>query len=366
MSDLLNSASLVMIPSGYAEDKVYSVVPSDGSGDLSFTRASNGTRVNSAGLVEVTPWNLVQYSEEFDNAYWSKIGVGTGSAPTVTANYGVAPNGTNTADRVVFNTGAGTSSSDRSILRLSGAVLNNNCTGSFYIKSNTGSSQNIGFHNGSQIDVKTVTTSWQRYDTFISSSVSFFGLENLGSNSTAGTCDVLVWGGQLNYGDLKPYFPTTDRLNVPRLTYQHGGGGCPSLLLEPQRTNYFLWSEDFTQTAWIKQVSASISGNTTISPDGTQNADTLTISAGSYFQQGVTAITSGVYTLSIYVKVASGTKQFQMYCLDNSQVSATFTATTEWQRFSHTFTITTATNYYPIFVDNVGGGDYYIWGAQLE
>jgi hypothetical protein len=27
--------------------------PTDGSGDLSFTRASNGTRINSAGLVEV-------------------------------------------------------------------------------------------------------------------------------------------------------------------------------------------------------------------------------------------------------------------------------------------------------------------------
>jgi hypothetical protein len=65
MSDLLNQASLVMVPSGYKEDTVYSVVPSDGSGDLSFTRASNGTRINSAGLVEVTPWNLLEYSENF-------------------------------------------------------------------------------------------------------------------------------------------------------------------------------------------------------------------------------------------------------------------------------------------------------------
>ena len=63
MSDLLNQASLVMVPSGYKEDTVYSVVPSDGSGDLSFTRASNGTRVNSAGLVEDCPWNLATNSE---------------------------------------------------------------------------------------------------------------------------------------------------------------------------------------------------------------------------------------------------------------------------------------------------------------
>jgi hypothetical protein len=59
MSNLLEQASLVMIPSGYKEDVVYSEIPLDGSGDLQFTRSSNGTRVNSAGLVEVVPWNLV-------------------------------------------------------------------------------------------------------------------------------------------------------------------------------------------------------------------------------------------------------------------------------------------------------------------
>jgi hypothetical protein len=48
MSNLLEQASLVLIPSGYKEDVVYSQIPLDGAGDLSFSRASNGTRVNSA------------------------------------------------------------------------------------------------------------------------------------------------------------------------------------------------------------------------------------------------------------------------------------------------------------------------------
>ena len=69
MSNLLSQASLVMIPSGYKEDVVYSAVPTNGSGDLSFTRASNGTRVNSAGLVEVVAWNLASYSEDFTNGW---------------------------------------------------------------------------------------------------------------------------------------------------------------------------------------------------------------------------------------------------------------------------------------------------------
>ena len=70
--NLLDQASLVMIPSGYKEDVVYSQIPTNGNGDLSFTRASNGTRINSAGLVEVCPWNLLTYSEQFDNAAWAK------------------------------------------------------------------------------------------------------------------------------------------------------------------------------------------------------------------------------------------------------------------------------------------------------
>ncbi len=91
MSDLLNKASLVMVPSGYKEDTVYSVVPSDGSGDLSFTRASNGTRINSAGLVEVCPWNLNTNSEDFATG-WS------GANRALTADATTAPNGTTTAN----------------------------------------------------------------------------------------------------------------------------------------------------------------------------------------------------------------------------------------------------------------------------
>jgi hypothetical protein len=92
MSDLLNSASLVLIPSGYKEDVVYSAVPTDGSGDLSFTRASNGTRVNSAGLVEVVAWNLIEQSETFN------VGWNLQSGATIVANATTAPNGTTTAD----------------------------------------------------------------------------------------------------------------------------------------------------------------------------------------------------------------------------------------------------------------------------
>ena len=41
--------SLAMIPSGYKDGKVYSVLPTNGE---DFDRGSNATRVNKDGLIE--------------------------------------------------------------------------------------------------------------------------------------------------------------------------------------------------------------------------------------------------------------------------------------------------------------------------
>jgi hypothetical protein len=59
MSSFYEDASLVMIPSGYKTSKVYSAKPTDGTGDLTFTRSNDtATRVNSAGLIEKVRTNL--------------------------------------------------------------------------------------------------------------------------------------------------------------------------------------------------------------------------------------------------------------------------------------------------------------------
>ena len=91
---LLTQASLVITPNGYKEGTLYSVIPSDGSGDMSVVRATTATRVNSAGLVELVPYNLVQYSQEFENAWWSKY------QATITANATTAPDGTSSAESI--------------------------------------------------------------------------------------------------------------------------------------------------------------------------------------------------------------------------------------------------------------------------
>jgi len=117
---LLDTASLIVTPNGYKEGKLYSVIPSDGSGDMSVTRATTATRVNSAGLVEsmgnnvprldysngtcpsllVEPQrtNLFLNSSSFDNAAWTKV------QTTTSANVAVSPSGIQDADKLIPNT----------------------------------------------------------------------------------------------------------------------------------------------------------------------------------------------------------------------------------------------------------------------
>ena len=75
MATLFDDASLVMIPSGYKDDKLYSIKPTSGDGDFTFSRdgsgASPATRVNSAGLIEKGRTNLLLQSNDFDTTWGS-------------------------------------------------------------------------------------------------------------------------------------------------------------------------------------------------------------------------------------------------------------------------------------------------------
>ena len=58
--DLFDSASLVITPNGVKTSKLYAIKPTDGSGDLSVTRATTATRINEYGVREVVPANRVR------------------------------------------------------------------------------------------------------------------------------------------------------------------------------------------------------------------------------------------------------------------------------------------------------------------
>ena len=69
---LFDDASLAMIPSAYKDGKLYSVKPTDGSGDFTFSRGSNlaATRVDVNGLIEKGRENLALQSNSFSTSPW--------------------------------------------------------------------------------------------------------------------------------------------------------------------------------------------------------------------------------------------------------------------------------------------------------
>lgn len=393
MSNLLSQASLVIIPSGYKEDVVYSQIPTDGSGDLSFTRAGNGTRINSAGLVEVCPWNDLTYSEEFNNAAWSKFDA------SATANATTAPNGTTTADKFVEGTGS-------SIHRFNqgGAIVSGQSyTFSVYAKAsertrlllrtNNGSADQDTYFdltNGTIVSgtgtIENAGNGWYKLSRSLTATTSVSSnficqllLVNTGTNTSYtgdGTSGLFVWGAQLNIGSTaKPYFPTTDRLNVPRLTYQNGGGGCPSLLLEKQSTNLALYSEQFdNNTYWTQSVLSGTltrTANYGISPDGTQNADRIQMSITTGYVdvlQVITTTPSVAYSYSIWLKSLSGTPTI-VFLNDGVTGNKLVTLTTEWVRYTFNIPASGALTYPRLLIENgitSTSADILAWGAQLE
>jgi hypothetical protein len=71
---LYDAASLWMTPSGAEDGKLFSQLPTDGSGDFTFSRGSNlaATRVGADGLIEKGRENLLLQSNTFSNASWLK------------------------------------------------------------------------------------------------------------------------------------------------------------------------------------------------------------------------------------------------------------------------------------------------------
>jgi hypothetical protein len=264
---LLDTASLLLTPNAYKEGKLYSVIPSDGSGDFTFTRATTATRVNSDGLVELVPYNLLQRSQEFNNAYWNKNG------GSISANSSTAPNGTTTADTLTL---AATTATHGLIDFGVSGVAASTYTVSFYVKKGTHRYITIGIYRntlnnagaGFDLDTNTVTGTgatgtgysasgatmtdvgdgWYRCSVVcVSGTTPMTGsglfLRNTSYTSGAiqqswaasGTETINLWGAQLVEGtNALPYQKTETRLNIPRLDYSLGG--CPNILLEPQRT----------------------------------------------------------------------------------------------------------------------------------
>jgi hypothetical protein len=136
------------------------------------------------------------------------------------------------------------------------------------------------------------------------------------------------------------------------------------LLVEPAATNLALQSADFTQAVWAKTVSAAVSGNTTVAPDGTTTADTFTAGAnGSQLQQVFVGASGTTYNVSFFIKRRTGSGVVNIRAVENTNTP--ITVTNNWTRVSLSAT-STSTSIRVGLTLATSGDEVDIWGAQLE
>jgi hypothetical protein len=186
--------------------------------------------------------------------------------------------------------------------------------------------------------------------------------------------------------------------NVPRIDYS--GGGCPSILVEPQRTNLLQYSEQFNTSPWNAS-NVSIVANDTASPNGTLTADKVICASGSsispniFYLNGISTIIGQSYKYTVYAKKGSSNFvkiRFSGSAFSTETNSPVFNLNTGvvvsgtgtinnigngWYRVEATSTATGTTGAV-VTIDipsstavwpngNFTGSEFiYIWGAQLE
>lgn len=146
--------------------------------------------------------------------------------------------------------------------------------------------------------------------------------------------------------------------NVPRLDYTNVT--CPSILVEPQRTNVIDNSNNFVGSNWSSLLN-TITPNYAISPDGTLNATRLqsTKANSSLDSYLINTFSDGSFATpvkSIYIKGVSSGGSLILG-------SSTINFTTEWKIYN-------ITDSFPYFLIGARVGfnniDVLIYGAQLE
>ena len=166
--------------------------------------------------------------------------------------------------------------------------------------------------------------------------------------------------------------------NIPRLDYTDGG--CPSLLLEPQRTNLVPYSEDFSNAAWIKN-NVTLTLSDEISPTGELNAYKMEGGASTPRRifDGLSTTIGQDYTYSLYVK--KGNTDSIFFMTSSGSLNCTFdldalTATNGtiedvgngWYRLSSTASATVTSEVWQILLSSADaqGTFHHIFGGQVE
>ncbi|MDC0972524.1 hypothetical protein OAR88_00160 [bacterium] len=377
---LYKDASLAMIPSAYKDGKLYSIRPTDGSGDFTFSRGSNlaATRVDVNGLIEKGRENLLLQSNQFDTTW-------TQSRITITGNQ-AGYDGSNDA-WLIESTATAQSSRihqnytstgvvNRSVYAKKGTAdyLAIYTTGDakVYFNLSTGTidtqSQNIS------ASIESVGNGWYRCNASFGSGYDghyiFIAATNNSTTTNSGD-NIFIQDAQLEQGLVATDYIETGAStaqagileDMPRLDYS-GGASCPSLLLEPQRTNQAESSEQFNNTAhWVNSEGTTITANDATSPEGVQNAFKLVPFATDAYHrifEGGSITTGNPYTFSIFAKAGG----YRYMLIRNNGIGSTGQSNIGVDLQEGTITYADS-DYDSYDIEDYGNGWYRIWGAGV-
>jgi hypothetical protein len=366
---------------------------------ITFTRATTGTYYGTR--TAKAEENFVTWSQEVDNAAWTKIAV------SITANSIAAPDGTTTADTI--DDGTATTTVHRVLSSATSFTSGLAYTFSCFLKNNTRNFAQVYFGTSSfgatafanfdlatgvlgtvgagvTASINNVGSGWYRcvITATATASVSDTAVIGMITNATAARGEtytgtnqqIYAWGAQLEQRSaVTAYTPTTTQaitnyisvletaaIGVARFDHNPTTFESLGLLVEQQSTNLVTYSEQFDNAAWVKVV-VSVAANSTVAPDGTISADLYTeTGTGAHRIQQSYAATAGVtYTLSCYMKNinrrygALSSSNFNNFSatfdLQLGTTVATAPATSQivpvgngWYRCSITFAATTTTS----------------------
>jgi hypothetical protein len=379
-----------------------SYIPTEGS---TVTRAADvaGIYDDNFGVFRT---NLLQYSEEFDQAAWTK------SNSSITPNAIKSPNNQITADKLVESTASGFHYINQSATVVSGVPI----TTSVYAKSaertgigvfpySSAAGARFNLANGTIISqdsgvTATITSAgdgWYRCSASITApgtSANPWLLPLNDSDGTNyvgdGTSGIYLWGAQLEEGSTATNYIKSDvnwTSRASSATYYDVNG-----TLKKSSYNLLLQSEDFS-TTWTP-TSLTFDTNSAVAPDGKTTADKLieTIDPGVHQIAQGTVTTGVTYVFSVYAKAAERDRlrlsgfgvEGQGFLTDYDLSAGTVTSAPSgssitsmgngWYRCS--LVVTATGNAGPIIRMGDASGNFsytgdgtsgiYIWGAQLE
>ena len=420
-----DDASLIFLAGAAAgkDGKAYSVKPTDGNGDFTFSRGSNlsATRVGPDGLIEKGRENVMRYSNQFTVSGRYSTSASTIELASNEIGYNgnsdvweLAENDATTSHWIRDNqdsiTGVGTISV---YAKYNGRHLQLRPTGigsgvayaNFDLISGVkGTSDGPGYIDSTITRVG--DTDWYRCSLTINHSGNYSWLAILVDSTSAtelpsypgdGTSGIYMQYAQLEIGLTATEYiesgASTGKAGLledePRFDYS-GGATCPSLLLEPSRSQLVKYSEYLGGTDWSAHPTSdpvTHTQNYAIAPDGTQTASLL----GNFTSGGFNIVNNSnyrtqtlatqnplddTYTMSVWLKTTSGTGTISLLNRGlssgtNSVQTLQCNVTNEWKRFDLSNTYTAAENasslgFIIIKTNTDTLEEVLVWGAQME